>query len=1056
MAQPDGQSPGDRSPQAPQAVAPDAATVVGPEHAADSTRHGSVIGAGQQLVFGILALQNELLSREQLVVAFDTWIRDKSLTLADVLESQGALSSADRQLTERLVARFVEKNSGLVEQGLVSFSALTTVRPDLERLNDGELSISLAHAHRDFSPALEPDLAHSSACRFTILRPHARGGLGQISVAFDQELRREVALKEIQPQHADSATNRERFVVEAEITGRLEHPGIVPVYSMGRGTEGRPFYAMRLIKGESLKQTVDNFHSQQKAAPGDPGTRQIEFRQLLARFIAVCNAVEYAHSRGVLHRDLKPANIMVGAYGETLVVDWGLARPLGAHDGGGDSSQTPAFGSDSSSQTRLGSVIGTPSFMSPEQAAGKVDELNAASDIYGLGATLYYLLTGQPPVIQEGKREILDKVQRGEFPSPRSILPAVPAGLEAICLKAMALTPADRYQTASALADDVEQWLADEPVSALFETFVQRAARWTRRHRAWAQAAAVALVAVTVVSTAAALLVNQSRHQEQLARLAARENELLALRNAEDARRNEMLATTNEAAAREFAESAKQNAERAEENAATARRSEELAKAAALRADQNAQLAKQQYRQTVDIMLGLGVQLEKRLQNTPRTAGGAETKALKSELFNTVGDSLLLLGKTLQSSGVADFAMASAHDRMGELFLKLGRGTEALAEFETGRKLVEQAAAERPADDVARANLALLTMKIGRTHLDVHDDARAALQNFITAGDLQRGIMDHPRGDSYKPADNRRLLSMYEIQAGIAELRLGHPFPARKHFRGALDLRRAWLDEAPGNVMAYSFVSECHLWLGSVAWHLDDAAGTQAGFNEALRIAGELAQRFPKDQSFVRDLAEIHAAFAEALCRSGKFEDARREIALSLEHLHRVIDSNRDDVSSLPLLAQVLEQQALLAERLGESAQAAPTWEQARLVRDRTVDLDQENLSWLAARALTLAHCRHRAEAAAQMDSLLRRTKDSSAAQLQAARCFAICAEGEQQADQKGQFVARALTALAAAVTEDFDDPVLLTGDSELISLRPEPAFQKLVAKLKERRKLPD
>ena len=171
----------------------------------------------------------------------------------------------------------------------------------------------------------------ASGTRYRILRRHAKGGLGEVFVAEDQELHREVALKEIQAQHAHVPVCQTRFLLEAEITGRLEHPGIVPVYGFGCHSDGRPFYAMRLIHGESMEQAIARFHTDDQ--PGrDPGERILTFRQLLRRFLDACNAVAYAHSRGVLHRDLKPANIMLGKYGETLVVDWGLAKTVGHND----------------------------------------------------------------------------------------------------------------------------------------------------------------------------------------------------------------------------------------------------------------------------------------------------------------------------------------------------------------------------------------------------------------------------------------------------------------------------------------------------------------------------------------------------------------------------------------------------------------------------------------------------------------------------------------------------------------------------------------------------
>jgi serine/threonine-protein kinase len=325
-----------------------------------------------------------------------------------------------------------------------------------------------------------------------------------------------VALKQILDRHADDPSSRARFVLEAEVTGSLEHPGIVPVYGLGHSPDGRPYYAMRLVRGDTLKQAVDRSHSD-AALQKDPGRRSLELRQLLRRFVDVCNAIAYAHSRGVLHRDLKPANVVVGRYGETLVVDWGLAKPLGHSEPGGDGAERTLMPSSSSGSaaTLPGSALGTPAYMSPEQAEGDLDRLGPRSDVYSLGATLYYLLTGGPPFAGDAA-EVIYAVQRGEFRPPRQFDATIDRALEAVCLKAMAPRPADRYATPKALAEDVERWMADEPVSSWREPLSRRARRWARRNRTAVAAAAVALVAG--VAGLAAVLVVQTRARADLGR----------------------------------------------------------------------------------------------------------------------------------------------------------------------------------------------------------------------------------------------------------------------------------------------------------------------------------------------------------------------------------------------------------------------------------------------------------------------------------------------------------------------------------------------------------
>ena len=190
--------------------------------------------------------------------------------------------------------------------------------------------------------------ATSDGQRFRVLRPHARGGLGAVFVALDEELHREVALKQILDQHADDPTSRARFLLEAEITGGLEHPGIVPVYGLGAYADGRPYYAMRFIKGDSLKEAIERFHTDE-SSKRNPGQRSLELAQAAcAGSSDVCNAIEYAHSRGVLHRDIKPGNIIVGKHGETLVVDWGLAKPLGHVEPGSASAERTLMPSSAS------------------------------------------------------------------------------------------------------------------------------------------------------------------------------------------------------------------------------------------------------------------------------------------------------------------------------------------------------------------------------------------------------------------------------------------------------------------------------------------------------------------------------------------------------------------------------------------------------------------------------------------------------------------------------------------------------------------------------------
>ncbi len=461
--------------------------------------------ADRNLRLGMAALQMSLIGRDELIDAMQDWAKDQTRTLGEVLTDRRSVTSEEREQLDRLIEQQDESvESDLIGLALISPSNVAVVDMSDARPNGaGAVNGVRGHASTiDPVPTRIAGRPDSAASRYEVLRPHASGGLGRVYLAQDRALHRRVALKEIQPDHAEDPVSRERFVFEAEVTGNLEHPGIVPVYDLGWRPDGRPFYAMRFIEGEDLAAAVRRFHA---GTSRDYYGR--EFRWLLRRFVDVCNAIGYAHSRGVLHRDIKPSNIMLGPFGETLVMDWGVARPLIRQGTDalprdnptriGSSRNRPHGGG--SSVTATGQAVGTPAYMSPEQAAGRPDLLGPSSDVYSLGATLYVLLTDRSPFSGDPD-EVLRSVRHGGFEPPREIVPGVPRDLDAICLKAMALEPSGRYDSTLALADDIELWLADEPVTACVEPIPARVRRWVKRHQP-----IVAGVAASVVVTIGAL-----------------------------------------------------------------------------------------------------------------------------------------------------------------------------------------------------------------------------------------------------------------------------------------------------------------------------------------------------------------------------------------------------------------------------------------------------------------------------------------------------------------------------------------------------------------------
>jgi serine/threonine-protein kinase len=480
------------------------------------------MAADRDLLFGFLALQNGLIDQAQLVAACQAWACDKTRPLAVHLADRGDLQADGRAAVEAMVALHIKTHGGDTEKSLTAIPAWRSTREQLAALGDPDLTGTVgllgsgsAEDGADCTATYALGPATAEGQRFHVLRPHAKGGLGAVFVALDEELHREVALKQILDQHADDPVSRQRFLLEAEITGQLEHPGVVPVYGMGMDRDGRPYYAMRFIRGETLREALHAFHRADAAGELAPGARAVALRKLLGRFLDVCNTMAYAHSRGVIHRDLKPANVLLGPYGETLVVDWGVAKVVGrerSHAGPEVTLQPEALSGRGASATRAGLAVGTPAYMSPEQAEGRLDAVGPASDIYGLGATLYALATGQPPLDDRDVATVLRRAQRGDIPPPRQVNPHVPRALEAVIRKAMALRPEDRYLSARMLTEDLEHWLADEPVSAYREPWATQFVRWLTRHRdAVTTVSAAGLVAL--VGLAGVALVQQAANR---------------------------------------------------------------------------------------------------------------------------------------------------------------------------------------------------------------------------------------------------------------------------------------------------------------------------------------------------------------------------------------------------------------------------------------------------------------------------------------------------------------------------------------------------------------
>jgi tetratricopeptide (TPR) repeat protein/tRNA A-37 threonylcarbamoyl transferase component Bud32 len=453
--------------------------------------------------------------------------------LADLLVQRGWLTLEERREVERMVERNLKRYGSDVRRSLGAVAG-PGVRQVILSIDDAELQQSLS----TLPPAPNCDLFATGGqlieqrLRYSLTRLHGEGGLGLVYVAHDNDLNRDVALKEMRPERADHPEMWRRFLKEAQITGQLEHPNIVPVYELARRLEdNQPFYTMRFVKGQTLQEVLKEHHRRLREGQEDP----LALHRLLTAFISVCQAVGYAHARGVIHRDLKPTNVVLGSFGEVVVLDWGLAKTLDATEQASDAVAVSAEAQ--SEDTQAGQVLGSPAYMSPEQAEGRTDLIDARTDVYGLGAMLFEILTGAPPHRGKDTAEVLQQIVHGD--TPRARMKAVPPALDAICARAMAKDRRERYVRATELAEEIQRFLADEPVRAFGESVAVRASRWARKHKPMVATAAAILLTATVGLAVGLYVVNAEKNRTELARQGEETQRIEADKNGREARERE-------------------------------------------------------------------------------------------------------------------------------------------------------------------------------------------------------------------------------------------------------------------------------------------------------------------------------------------------------------------------------------------------------------------------------------------------------------------------------------------------------------------------------------
>ncbi|MBI1853195.1 MAG: serine/threonine protein kinase, partial [Planctomycetes bacterium] len=839
----------------------------------------------------------------------------------------------------------------------------------------------------------------------------------------DVDLDRDVALKEIRPEHADDPRRWGRFLKEARLTGRLDHPGVVPIYEVARKADGRqPFYTMRFVRGRTLSEASRAYH--QKYAPGEADA--LEMQSLLTAFIGVANTLAFAHAKGVIHRDLKGENVILGDYGEVIVLDWGLAKALGDSTDGDVVAPAESAVDSAPERTEEGDVIGTPAFMSPEQAEGRIADVDAQSDVYGLGAILYEILTGQPPFRGGSTIEVLRQVQREAPIAPRALRPETRPALEAICQKALAKKKGDRYASASDLAKDVQRFLADEPVAAYPEPLTKRLGRWARRHRTLVASAAMLLVTAVVALSVGLEIVAGKQRQIEQARARAEKNFGLARDSVDkyltrvawspelqahglEPLRRQLLGT-----AREFYEEFLR--ERSNDTSLN--------------------------RDFASALVNLGL-IDRQMVDAAQ-AESSYQKALDiySRILETSKGS---------ASAMLDFLLAA--NNFALLYSETSRPEQGEALF---RRALDAAAAS----PVARAdegclaqianlhdNLATMYVRIGRgpEGETAHQDGLAIRRKLAT---------DHPENEDYR---NALVKSLNNLAARFATT--GRAADAEPLLREAVAIDERFVKDHPGMPEYENDLAATDNNLGGVytlLGRLDDARRTH---RKALALRDKLVREHPVVLDYGISLAGSYCNLGELECREG-------EPAAGLEWLGKAIDALRGVLEKEPKHAIAIYYSSYTESwiarglgQLGRNAEALAHW-------DRAIELDaRDDPAIRIGKALTLArlgdHSKALALASEAASKLLTSGEDLyalAAAYAQSARAVAVDdtrpeTERRALADDHAAHALQALRKAAAAGYFASDSTVEKTPhDPDFAALSERADFRDFLAELRKKK----
>ncbi len=805
---------------------------------------------------------------------------------------------------------------------------------------------------------------------YEILSVLGQGGMGVVYKARQISLNRLVALKMIRNVEFAGEEQLRRFQNEAEAVATLDHAGIVPIYEVGTFEDQR-YFSMKLVQGCGLDGKLTELSQDPRAAS--------------LSIAAVAEAVHHAHQRGILHRDLKPANILIDDQGHPHVTDFGLAKRIDEDAG----------------ITVAGAIMGTPSYMSPEQALGRTAQVTTASDVYGLGAIFYACLTGRAPFASDSVLNTLHQVRNQAPQPPARFNTKVPRDLEVICLKCLEKDPRRRYASAQDLADDLRRWLQGEPISARPVGPIVRLGMWAKRKPAMA-ALSAGFIAASIMGVIG---------------VTWQWREAVSQRNQASAARDEAL--VNEKAARK----AEGEASAARDQAVTAR----------AEAEQNAQIAGRQATLALGTIQDLVSQVQKGIQ-------GPGLYDLKTALLDSALKRVDLVAGIYEKSTSKEATTAAALMELGKIYRQLGQSEKALKTYLKCLEITKERVKIKNYSDPSRQNLANTYFELAFCSEELNRDMKATLKYNQDGLKLYEDIFNKPKLDD-NPIDRKIVrsgLAEAYTRVGVTQYRMGELTAALDNYRKAYNLRRDLADENKDNPRFRQDLSFSMMALAETNFRLGNRSLADDFYRSVLEQREAMVKLQPNDLSAIKELGDVFYMIGEFKLRCGDLAAARGHLQNSKERRQDLVNREPRNVLLRRDLSMTLYRLGNLADLDKKPNEARPFYDASLGVREELAKVSENNDRRQTELMLALAHSTQYQRASELADRFSAGPNVDREQRIFLASCYSQVARSTpaDKPEQVQTALVKAVEAVKTAVREGFRDRVYLETEPDLEPIR--------------------